>query len=434
MLTVVLILVLLIALNALYVAAEFGAVAARRSRLKVLAGEGSALARMMLPVVSDTRNLDRYIAACQIGITFTSLMLGAFGQASLAPRLGPLFRQFGGFEKVASETASVVVILIVLTVLQMVIGELVPKSIALRYPTRTAMYTAYPLRWSMSLFSWFISFLNGSGILLLRLMRVPYKEGHGHIHTAEDIETMIGELGELKPGHETRLKRAMRLSARPARQLMIPRRHVSGIDAKTPLEEVLTILADSPYTRLPVYRGSMDDVVGILHTKDVVNHYARHGATGTVEDLQRTVLHVPESTTGDDLLDNFRENRTHQAMVVDEFGGVDGLVTLEDLVTDMLGELTDEFKSGDAQPELLPDGRYRVAGQLRLYEVEPLIGVHWDAESETIGGFVSERLGHIAEEGEILEVDGVTIQVEKVQERAIDSLLITPFDGEETGS
>lgn len=433
MLTVALVITFFIVLTALYVAAEFGAVAARRSRLKALAREGNSLARMMLPIVSDPRSLDRYIAACQIGITIASLVLGAYGQARLEPYLSPLFSRFGGFEKVASETASIVVILIVLTVLQMVIGELVPKSIALRYPTRTAMYTVYPLRWSMSLFSWFISILNGSGILLLRLMGVPYQEGHGHIHSAEDIETMIGELGELKPGHETRLKRAMRLSARPARQLMIPRRHVSGIEVTTPFEDVLTILADSPYTRLPVYRDSMDDVVGILHTKDVVNHYARHGPTGTVEDLQRDVLHVPESTTGDDLLDNFRENRTHQAMVVDEFGGVDGLVTLEDLVTDMLGELTDEFKSGDAQPEPLPDGRYRVAGQLRLYEVEPLIGVHWEAESETIGGFVSERLGHIAEEGEILEVDGVTIQVEKVEDRAIISLLITPYDGEEPG-
>lgn len=427
MMLVILVLVLLICCNALYVAAEFSAVSVRRSRIQIMAQEGNRLARLLDPIVGDAVQLDRYIAACQIGITLSSLILGAYGQAQLAPLLRPLFQQLGVAERVAAESVSAVVVLIGLTTLQMVLGELVPKSVAIRYPARTSLYTVIPLRWSLTLFSWFIVVLNGSGFLILRLFGVRATGGHRHIHSAEEIEMLFDESRDIEPDENVRFRRALRLGLRPTRQLMVHRRNIEALEIDTPLEDVLSVAADSPYTRLPVYRRSSDDIVGILHTKDLVRHYSEHGSDGTLEQLLRPVLHVPESATADHLLQDFRRERTHQAIVVDEFGGVEGLVTLEDLLTDMLGEVTDEFKQGEPQPEILPDGRIRFPGAMRLYEVEPWLGWNLEGESDTIGGLMAEHLGHLPEEGESADLMGVRFVVERVDERQVVSILATPL-------
>ena len=430
MITVALILVLLIVLNALYVAAEFSAVSVRRSRIQMLAEDGNRLAKVLDPIVSDPIHLDRYIAACQIGITVSSLLLGAYGQAKLAPILWRLFERFGLGERLAAESVSAAIVLIGLTGLQMVLGELVPKSVAIRYPARTAMYTVIPLRWSVTLFTWFIFILNGSGMLILRMLGMRTAGGHRHIHSAEEIEMLFDESRDIEPDENVRFRRALRLGLRPTRQLMVHRRNIEALELGTSLEDVLDVIADSPYTRLPVYRKSFDDVVGILHTKDLVRHYSKHGSEGTLEELLRPVLHVPETATADHLLQDLRRERTHQAIVVDEFGGVEGLVTLEDLLTDMLGEVTDEFKQGEPQPEPLPDGRIRFPGAMRLYEVEPWLGWPLEGESDTIGGFMSEQLGHLPEEGETFDIREVRFTVERVDEHQVVSVLATPITTE----
>ncbi|MBW3670897.1 MAG: hemolysin family protein [Acidobacteria bacterium] len=431
MIYVALILVLLILLNALYVAAEFAAVSVRRSRIQILAEEGNRLAGFLHPVVRDPVQLDRYIAACQIGITLSSLILGAYGQSKLAPILHPLFESIGFDDALAAESASAAVVLVALTALQMVLGELVPKSVAIRYPARTALYTVVPLRWSVTFFSWFILVLNGSGMLILRLLGLKSTGGHRHIHSAEEIEMLFDESGDIEPDENVRFRRALRLGLRPTRQLMVHRRNIEALEIGTPLEHVISVAADSPYTRIPVYRKSFDDVVGILHTKDLVRHYALYGAQGTLEQLLRPVLHVPETATADHLLQDLRRQRTHQAIVVDEFGGVEGLVTLEDLLTDMLGEVTDEFKKGEPQPEILDDGRIRFPGMMRLYETEPWLGRTLEGESDTIGGFMSEVLGHLPEEGEVIDIEGVQFLVEQVDEHQVVSIVATPRQHEE---
>lgn len=431
--SVVFVLVLLILLNALYVAAEFSVVSVRRSRIQMMSDEGHRLARLLFPVVSDSAQLDRYIAACQIGITLSSLILGAYGQSRLAPVLRPVFERFGATDDLAAESAAAAVVLVGLTALQMVLGELVPKSLAIRFPARTALYTVMPMRWSLTLFSWFIRVLNGSGILILRILGVRAAEGHRHIHSAEEIEMLIDESREIEPTENVRYRRALRLGMRPTRQLMVHRRNIEAVEISTPIEDVLDLVTDSPYTRIPVYRESFDDIVGILHTKDLVRHYSEFGETGSIEKLLRPVLHVPETATADHLLEDLRLERTHQAIVVDEFGGVEGLVTLEDLLTDMLGEVTDEFKKGEPQPERIEDGRIRMPGTMRLYEVEPWLGRRFEGESDTIGGYMAEHLGHIPDEGETLEIEGVSFVIERIDEHHVVSILATPAvsDGED---
>ena len=420
----------LIALNALYVAAEFGAVSARPSRVRIRADQGSRLAAILVPIVDDPVKLDRYIAACQIGITISSLVLGAYGQATIAPVLAPLFGRVGGMQEVAAQSASAAVVLIALTITQMVLGELVPKAFAVRYPVRTAMYTVVPMRWSLRALSWFIVVLNGSGLAILRLMGVKGR-AHRHIHSADEIELLISESRDLEPDDHLRLSNALRLGNRPVRQLMVPRRSIAAISIETPLEEVYRIAAESPFTRLPVYRKSVDNIIGILHTKDLVRNYVTSRKPRTLGQMLRKVTHVPDSATADQLLHAFREERTHQAIVVDEFGGVDGLVTIEDLVTDVLGEISDEFKEGAPRPQRLPDGRVRLPGLLRHYEAEPWVGVLWQGESETVGGLVTEMLGHIPSAGETIVIEGVEVEVAAVDGNKVSWVVATPAAGEE---
>ncbi|MBZ0154590.1 MAG: hemolysin family protein [Alphaproteobacteria bacterium] len=423
-----LVIIILIAINALYVAAEFAAVSVRRSRIRQLAEEGNLFARRLLPSLEDTTKLDRYVATCQIGITLSSLVLGAYGQATLAIELAPSFERWGGMQAVAAQSTSAVVVLTGLTVLQVILGELVPKSLALQYPTQMALYTVEPMRLSQVCFSWFIAFLNGSGIAILKLLRVPYGS-HRHIHSPEEIDMLIVQSrdgGLLEPDEQQRLHEAIQLSSRPARQLMVPRWYVKAIDIATPVKEVLHQVANGPYTRLPVYRESVDTIVGMLHTKDLVVHYLAHGKVPSIEQVMRPVLYVPENVNAYRLLALLRDGRSHQAIVIDEYGGFIGLVTLEDVLTELFGEISDEFKGEQPQPERLPDGRVRLPGLMRLEDAEPWIGVCWKGESDTVGGHVTEALGHIPSVGERITIDGVTVEVEHMVHHAVASLIATP--------
>lgn len=351
MLLASLVILFLILLTALYVAAEFAAVGARRSRLRRLAEDGDALASRILPVVEDPHELDRYIAVSQVGITLSSLILGAYGQAALAPKISPLIEHLG-IDTDRAERWAAVLILIVLTVLAMIVGELVPKSLALQDPTRTARLTVIPMQWSLRLFSLMIRALNGSGALVLRLLGVP-ATGHRHVHSPEEIELLIAESrdgGLLEPEEQVRLHRALRLGLRTAGQLMVPRARLAAIDIATPLADVPRIVTASPYSRLPVYRGDLDHVVGLLHTKDVVTEYVAGMRRRSLTSLLRPIVNVPAEMPADRLLAFLRERRTHQALVVDTERTVAGLITLEDVLAELLGSVADEFKVTRVQP------------------------------------------------------------------------------------
>ncbi len=418
----------LIAVNALYVAAEFATVSARRSRIRNLAEDGNGLAARLLPVLEDSHKLDTYIANCQIGITLSGLVLGAYGQATLAVQLSPLFQRWGGLREIAAQSTSALVVLIFLTALQMVLGELVPKSVALQYPTQTALYTVLPMKWSLKLFSWFIAVLNGSGLLLLKLIGMN-QTGHRHIHSPEEIDLLIAESrkgGLLSPEEHRRLRRALRLGMRPARQLMVPRNRVAAVDLDETIDAILRQVADSPYTRLPAYRGSSDNVIGILHTKDLVLYQLKQSSTASLAEMVRPVPEILENVTADRMLEILRENHSHQAIVRDEFGGFAGLVSLDDVLAEILGEVSDEFKLGQPQPERLPGGRVRLPGFLRLDQAEPWIGGLWVGQTETVGGHVIEVLGYFPAAGERLMIKGVEIEVERVENRVIASILVRP--------
>ena len=418
----------LILATALYVAAEFAAVSVRRSRLRTMADEGHRLARWLVPVVESPAELDRYIAISQIGITLTSLILGAYAQATFAVALAPIFQGLGGLSAVGAQSTAAFFVLFVLTMLQVLIGELIPKTLALQYPTPTALYTALPMAASRWLFKPFNAFLNGSGLVVLRLLGAPHQT-HRHIHSPEEIELLIAESrdgGLLEPDEHLRLQKALRLNLRQAKQLMVPRRKISAIDINTPLNEVITLLVQSPYSRLPIYRESIDNIVGIIHTKDVVRWLVAGGTDAvSLATLVRPITSVHESVSADRVLRQLRERRAHQALVVDEFGGTAGLLTLEDVLSELIGDVGDEFKAGEPVPERLPDGRVRIPGDTAVQDGEALLGTSWETEVSTVGGLVTEALGHLPSPGETVTIGDYEFTVERVVDRAVASVVAT---------
>lgn len=425
------IIALLILINALYVAAEFSAVSVRRSRVRQAAEDGNRFARMLLPVVDDAARLDRYVAICQIGITISSLVLGAYGQASLAPRLVPVFEGLGGMQQVAAESAAAGVILFALTIGQMVLGELVPKSLALQFSTPIALYTVLPMKWSFAAMSWFVFVLNGSGTLILRLFGMR-QTGHRHLHSPEEIEYLIGESREgglFEADEHERLRRALHLGVRPVEDIMIPRVLITAIEASAPFDELLKLVSRTPYSRIPVFRKTTDRMLGFVHVQDVVRHTLDQRPV-ELQQLMRTILVVPEGMKADRVLQRLREGRQHIAIVVDEFGGTKGLVTIGDVLDEIFGGIAEDFPPAlYPDPELLPDGRIRMTGLTRLDEAALLLGARFAGESYTIGGLVTEALGRIPAAGDTVRIGDIEIQVEVVEAHVVRSVLARPADG-----
>lgn len=346
LITALLMVGLLILANALYVASEFGAVSARPSKIQRLAEEGQGLARALLPIIQDPAKLDRYIAASQIGITLSSLILGAYGQSQLAPLIAPLFRALGEASAAAAESASAGLVLIGLSALQMILGELVPKSVAMQFPHHAALVTAIPMRWSLRLFRPFIWLLNGSGLAILKLLGVSHS--HRHVHSPREIEMMItesGKSGVLEPEERRWLHRALDLGIRRTRDVMVPRESVTSIDFDATVEELLSLAIECPYTRLPVRRGTLDEVVGLVDTKDLALRLAVGGTVERVKDVMRPVLSVSEDLHAGRLLVLLREHHAQQAVVTGRGGVVVGIVTLEDVLAEVFGSLSDELKA-----------------------------------------------------------------------------------------
>jgi len=422
------VILLLIAVTGFYVAAEFGAVGVRRSRLRRLCEDGNPTAARLLPVVEDPQRLNRYIAASQVGITLSGLALGAYAGAVISPVVAPVIVRVSPFAPNNGESLASAIVLVSLTILSVIIGEMVPKTVALRYPTEIALLTTRPMLWSARAYAWFIVILDRSAAILRQLLRVPTAT-HRHIHSPEEIGLMIAESrngGLLEPQEQVRLHRALRLGLRDARQLMVPRGRLAALDVATPLADVLRIVATSPYSRLPVYRRSLDDIIGILHTKHVVTHFLDRGRSGTLAALVRPILRVPDRMPADRLLGFLRERRSHQALVVDASDAVIGMITLEDVLGELLGSVPDEFKAPRLLPLRLTDGRVRLPGDLPLERARVWVEGAWPADDRAVADFVVGEAGRLPEPAEKIEIGGLEVEIESVENDRIMSVIVRP--------
>lgn len=422
---------LLISINALYVAAEFSAVSARRSRLSQLASDGNRLAQTLLPIVEDPRLLDRFVATCQLGITISSLTLGFYGTSQIAPLINSLFS--GADEQAARlvQSVSAIAVLLFLTTLQVIFGELVPKNIALLNPERLALVTSTPIRWSTAIFRPLIWFFNGSAQVLMRIFGMTSESVHVHVHAPEEILMLVeeSEAGGLLPQVERRLlENALQFRDLFVRQVMIPRPKLLAASVDIPSEEALALLADSTYSRLLLYDGTIDNVVGLAHLKDL---FCLHQITGQedVRTILRPVPFVPETMKVEEVMYRMQRDRMYVAIVIDEFGGTAGMVTLKDLVEEIFGEFADEFEALIPEVRLGPDERLSIRGDVLIRELNEWLDLYLSAdEVDTIGGLVLSEFKQVPEVGEEVQINQTTFRVESMEGRAVEvvSMEVSP--------
>ncbi len=426
----------LVLLNAFFVAAEFALVSVRRSRIEALIEAGNATARVVRNTIND---LDRYIAATQLGITMTSLGLGWVGEPALGHLIEPLVERLlepvahllpaGAVQATSATAIGGAIGFLIITFMHVVMGELMPKSIALQNPEVTALWVVRPLVWLARLFHLPIRALNGTGNALLRLIGVRPAQGHQLVHSVEELKILIrssAESGVLAHDEDDIMEAVFDMGETRARQLMVPRTEIVAFQADTPLAEVIDRVADSNLTKFPVYEEDLDQTIGILHTKDLLRALRQNGLEMTLRELVRPALFVSESITISDLLNRFRQERQHLALLLDEYGGTAGLITLEDLLEELVGDVQDAFEPQTAAVEEMPDGSALLSGLTPIEEVNERFGLNLsDPNYETIAGYILGRLDRIAQLGDTVEVDGVELAVAAMDGLRIDRVRLT---------
>lgn len=420
MLLTILVIFILIFTNALFVAAEFASVSVPKARIEQLADEGNVLARLVHENIRNAFLLRRYVGACQIGITSASLVLGAVGQGSIATRLVLLF-EIAGMSSSSAVTLATVVTLVTLTVLQVVMGELVPKSLAMRYPDKIAMALSLLLTGCLRVFSFPISVLDFTARTILRALRIPLHVER-HVHSPEEIELLIiqgHQRGEFEDEEHKRLVRVLRFGERRVREVMVPRIRMHTISRQASENEILGLMATTPYMRIPVFEGSLDNIVGIIHVKDVAIALARKEEVNA-DRLARPVPAVPLALRCDDALKALRRERAQMAIVLDEYGGTAGLVTMENLFEEVLGDYQDEFDREAPRIKKLSESEWLVRGDLSLDDLMEETGRHLeDEEVDTVGGLVWALLGHAPQSGDRVESQGYAFEVVEARRRRV---------------
>ncbi len=430
----------LVAANAFFVASEFALVSARRTRIDELAKAGDRLAGV---VRRAQGNLDRAISGTQLGITIASLGLGWIGEPALARSIEPLFGALGLASGPATlHTTAVIVAFILITYLHIVLGELAPKTVALLRPETVSRYLAGPLLAFNRVASPAIWLLDGSARLFLRLVRAPVGDTHGaeHAHSPEEIELLVRQSlreGMVEKDEQAMIEGVFDLTHTVVREVMTPRPDIVAVGAGDPLKVIMEVAAESGHSRLPVTGDSLDDIVGIIVVKDLLAEVVAERPAGVVaRDVMREALFVPESKAVDDLLAEMRARKTHMAVVVDEFGGTDGIATLEDLLEEIVGEIYDEHDDAEAGLEVASDGSVGLDGGVSFEDLLSGLGIsdHEGAEEyDTVAGYVIGSLGRIPEPGDRVPLGEARLEVAELVERRITRVTLLGVDEETVG-
>ena len=411
-------------MNALYVAAEFSTVSSRRSRLSQHQAEGHRFAAYLLSIVEDPQKLDTYIASCQVGITISSLVLGFYGQARVSEAILPLLVEFGNMGEIAARSISATGILIFLSLLQILFGELIPKNIGIQYPEQLALLTALPMKWSVSFFKPLIWLFNGSGQLIMRALKLGSVSEHTHVHAPEEIMMIVDESGAGGMIHQEEhrlLKNTLQMRESHVRQVMIPRTRMLAAATDLTPRELFEQLADSRYSRLPLFRESIDQIVGVVHLKDLLL-LDQDEDISNVQSLIRPVPLIPETMPVKQAFSLLQRNQHHIAIVLDEFGGTAGMVTLEDLIEEIFGELQDEFDIYTPKLRVIGE-RVWIRGETLVEYLNEKLGTGLPADGvDTIGGLVLNEIGHVPKLGERVSIGDQTFRVEKMRGRGVVSV------------
>jgi magnesium and cobalt exporter, CNNM family len=407
----------LILANAFFVAAEYALVTARRTRIIELHHQGNRRARAVLRITSDP---PQFIAAMQLGVTLTSLGIGALGEHALSK----------AFDTWMATIIAVLLAYLILTFFHVVIGELVPKGLALGHSEGTALWVSAPVRAFFTLFAPFVWVLRKATEVVLHVLGLESPGAEREPLSEAELRMLLSrssEEGEIEHEEQQMIDKVFVFGDKDAADVMVPRPEVVAVSAEMPPEEALAAVLDSPYTRYPVFRESLDDIIGVLHVRDLFTAVHDRGlAAVRLEEIVRPATIVPETKDLASLLQEFRRTNNHFAVVVDEYGGTAGICTLEDLLEEIVGEIEDEFDVPEEQIEQIDDDTYRVDGMFPIDEFNERFGTSLpDEDFHTLAGFVFGQLGRAPEPGDDVSYNGLRFDVLEVEGNRIERVSVT---------
>ncbi|MFD0795706.1 hemolysin family protein [Mucilaginibacter litoreus] len=424
--------IFLVLLNGFFVAAEFAMVRVRGSQIEIKAKAGSGVAKIARGIL---HNLDGYLAATQLGITIASLALGVVGEEVVTSVVVRVFLAVGVTLSPGFITASHILSFVVITVLHIVFGELAPKSLAIQKSVRTVLAVSWPLRFFFIVFKPFIWVLNGFANFILKLVGISNVEGSETHHSSEELQYLLEqgmETGALDSNEHELIQNVFDFNERVVKNIMVPRTKISGIEIDTPKEELLEILITEGYSRMPVYDEVIDKIVGIVHAKDILPLLAR-GEEIVLKDIIRKPYFIPETKKINDLMAELQQKRIQIAIVSDEFGGTAGMVTLEDIVEELVGEIQDEFDEEKPIVEKINDREFVVNALAPIYDVNEHLphDLPEDGDFDTVSGWLGDIFGKIPDVGEQKESNGYNITVLKKSDQNIESVKLELLINEE---
>lgn len=424
--------IFLVLLNGFFVAAEFAMVRVRGSQIEIKAKSGSSVAKVARGIL---HNLDGYLAATQLGITIASLGLGVVGEEVMTNLVVRAFLAGGVQLSPGFITASHIIAFSTITILHIVFGELAPKSIAIQKSVRTTLTVSVPLRFFFVVFKPIIWLLNGFANFILKLFGIATLEGGEAHHSSEELQYLLEqgkETGAIDSNEHELIQNVFDFNERVVKNIMVPRTKISGIEMQTSKEELLEILITEGYSRLPVYDEVIDKIVGIVHAKDILPLLAR-GEEIILKDIIRKPYFIPETKKINDLMAELQQKRIQIAIVSDEFGGTAGMVTLEDIVEELVGEIQDEYDEEKPIVEVINEREFIVNALAPIYDVNSHLphDLPEDGDFDTVSGWLGDIFGKIPDVGEQKESNGYNITVLKKSDQNIESVKLELLINEE---
>ncbi|WP_316813456.1 hemolysin family protein [Pedobacter heparinus] len=412
----------LVALNGFFVAAEFAIVKVRASQIEIKAKSGSRVANIAKHI---TQHLDGYLAATQLGITLASLGLGWVGESVMHSIVHDLLINFS-LSEIYITSISTGLAFLFITVMHIVFGELAPKSVAIQRPVATTLFIALPLQGFYLIFRPFIWVLNGFANVVLKLFGISSVGGHDAVHSTEELYYLLDqgkESGALDTNEHELIKNVFDFNERVVKNIMVPRTKIMGVELSTPKREVVEKIIAEGYSRLPVYDDIIDKIIGIVHAKDLLPLLADN-KDWVLADIIRKPYFVPETKKINDLLSELQQKRIQIAIVIDEFGGTAGMVTLEDIVEEIVGEIQDEYDEEKPTVEKISDTEFIINAYATVYDVNEHLphDLPEDEDFDTVGGLVSHAFGKIPEVGDSEECYGYLFTILKKTEQNIETI------------
>lgn len=423
----------LVLLNGFFVAAEFAIVKVRSSQIEVKAKTGSRVGKMAKSII---HNLDGYLAATQLGITLASLGLGWVGEEVMHTIFKDMFVSLNlTVSDAFLHSASTIVAFSVITIMHIVFGELAPKSFAIQRPVATTLFVTLPLQLFYVVFKPFIWALNGLASIILKPFGINASASHESLHSTEELQYILEqgkESGALEDNEHELIKNVFDFNERVVKNIMVPRTKISGIELNTPTNEVVQTIIGEGYSRMPVYDEVIDKIIGIVHAKDILPLLADH-KSWELSDIIRKPYFIPETKKINDLLSELQQKRIQIAIVIDEFGGTAGMVTLEDIVEEIVGEIQDEYDEEKPTVEKISDTEFIINAYATVYDVNEHLphDLPEDEDFDTVGGLVSHAFGKIPEVGDSEEFYGYLFTILKKTEQNIETIKLELVINEE---